>query len=60
MVSFVGKSPAQYPAVLIDEGHDFQPELFKLVVQIINPKSNSLLVLYDDGQSIRPNVLSGP
>ncbi|WP_460319172.1 hypothetical protein [Pseudomonas ogarae] len=56
----MGKSPAQYPAVLIDEGHDFQPELFKLVVQIINPKSNSLLVLYDDGQSIRPNVLSGP
>ncbi|WP_338807456.1 3'-5' exonuclease [Pseudomonas chlororaphis] len=43
---------AQYAAVLIDEGHDFQPEWFKLVVQMINPESNSLLVLYDDAQSI--------
>ncbi|WP_458379380.1 DEAD/DEAH box helicase [Pseudomonas chlororaphis] len=43
---------AQYAAVLIDEGHDFQPEWFKLVVQMIDPESNSLLVLYDDAQSI--------
>lgn len=43
---------AQYSAVLIDEGHDFQPEWFKLVVQMIDPDSNSLLVLYDDAQSI--------
>lgn len=43
---------SQYAAVLIDEGHDFQPEWFKLVVQMIDPESNSLLVLYDDAQSI--------
>lgn len=43
---------AQYSALLIDEGHDFQPEWFKLVVQMIDPESNSLLVLYDDAQSI--------
>ncbi|MEK7320194.1 MAG: 3'-5' exonuclease [Pseudomonadota bacterium] len=42
----------QYDAVLIDEGHDFQPEWFKLVVQMVNPDSNALLVLYDDAQSI--------
>jgi len=42
----------QYDAVLIDEGHDFRPEWFKLVVQMVNPESNSLLVLYDDAQSI--------
>lgn len=42
----------QYDAVLIDEGHDFKPEWFKLVVQMIHPESNSLLVLYDDAQSI--------
>ena len=42
----------QYDAVLIDEGHDFKPEWFKLVVQMVNPTSNSLLVLYDDAQSI--------
>jgi superfamily I DNA/RNA helicase len=43
---------AQYDAVLIDEGHDFRPEWFKLVVQMVNPATNSLLILYDDAQSI--------
>ena len=27
---------AQYDAVLIDEGHDFKPERFKLIVQMVN------------------------
>ncbi|PKO33785.1 MAG: DNA helicase II [Betaproteobacteria bacterium HGW-Betaproteobacteria-7] len=44
--------PGQYDAVLIDEGHDFQPEWLKLVTQMVNPHTNSLLVLYDDAQSI--------
>src|SRR5690606_35093615 len=43
---------AQYDAILIDEGHDFRPEWFKLIIQMIHPDSNSLLVLYDDAQSI--------
>jgi hypothetical protein len=42
----------QYDAVLIDEGHDFRPEWLKLIVQMADPVSNSLLVLYDDAQSI--------
>jgi hypothetical protein len=42
----------QYDAVLIDEGHDFRPEWLKLVVQMVDPSTNSLLVLYDDAQSI--------
>ncbi len=42
----------QYDAVLIDEGHDFRPEWLKLVVQMIDPRSNALMVLYDDAQSI--------
>jgi hypothetical protein len=42
----------QYLAVLIDEGHDFQPEWFKLIVQMVDPATNSLLVLYDSAQSI--------
>jgi superfamily I DNA/RNA helicase len=42
----------QYEAVLIDEGHDFKPEWFKLVVQMVDPRTNALLVLYDDAQSI--------
>ena len=43
---------AQYGAVLIDEAHDFDPEWLKLIVQMIDPETNSLLVLYDDAQSI--------
>ena len=48
-----GQIPAaQYGAVLIDEGHDFRPEWLKLAVQMVDPATNSLLVLYDDAQSI--------
>ena len=42
----------QYQAVLIDERHDFAPEWLKLVTQMLDPTTNSLLVLYDDAQSI--------
>lgn len=42
----------QYQAVMIDEGHDFAPEWLKLVTQMVDPTTNSLLVLFDDAQSI--------
>lgn len=42
----------QYQAILIDEGHDFKPEWFKLVTQMVDPSTNSLLLLYDDAQRI--------
>jgi hypothetical protein len=45
----------QYQAVLIDEGHDFAPEWLKLVTQMVDPETNSLLLLYDDAQSIYKN-----
>jgi len=48
-----GQIPAgQYQAVLIDEGHDFQAEWLKLSAQMVDPATNSLLLLYDDAQSI--------
>lgn len=43
---------AQYGAIMIDEGHDFEPEWFRLIVQMLDPSTNSLLLLYDDAQSI--------
>ncbi len=43
---------AQYGAVLIDEGHDFAPEWLKLITGMVDPETNSLLLLYDDAQSI--------
>lgn len=49
----LGQIPrAQYGALLIDEGHDFAPDWLRLVVQMIDPETNSLLLLYDDAQSI--------
>lgn len=42
----------QYRTILIDEGHDFAPQWLRLVTQIVGPATNSLLLLYDDAQSI--------
>lgn len=42
----------QYMAVMIDEGHDFAPEWLTLVTQMVDPSTNSLLLLYDDAQAI--------
>lgn len=42
----------QYGAVLIDEGHDFEPDWYRLIVQMVDPDTNALLVLYDDAQNI--------
>lgn len=42
----------QYGAILIDEGHDFEPDWYQLIVQMVDPETNSLLILYDDAQNI--------
>lgn len=42
----------QYGAVMVDEGHDFAPEWLTLVAQMVNPATDSLLVLYDDAQNL--------
>jgi superfamily I DNA and RNA helicase len=48
-----GVIPAgSYGAVLIDEGHDFQAEWLELMVKMVDPKTKSLLLLYDDAQNI--------
>ena len=46
---------AQYGALLIDEGHDFEADWLRLVVQMIDPETDSMLLLYDDAQSIYKN-----
>jgi UvrD-like helicase C-terminal domain/Nuclease-related domain/AAA domain len=43
---------AQYGAVLIDEGHDFESEWLQLITQMVDPATDSILLLYDDAQSI--------
>ncbi len=48
-----GRVPAgQYLAVLIDEAHDFEDAWLRLASRMVTPETNSLLVLYDDAQSI--------
>ncbi len=42
----------QYTAVLIDEAHDLKDEWLATAAKMVDPSSNSLLVLYDDAQSI--------
>ncbi len=42
----------QYGALLIDEGHDFEENWLRLVVRMVDWNTNSLLLLYDDAQSI--------
>jgi len=51
---------AQYGALLIDEGNDFEAEWLKLVTQMVDPDTNSLLLLYDDAQSIYKKKSSLP
>ncbi len=42
----------QYTALLVDEAHDFEDAWLRMAARLVNPASNSLLVLYDDAQSI--------
>lgn len=42
----------QYQAIMLDEGHDFQPEWLRLITRMVDPETNSLLVLYDSAQNI--------
>ena len=42
----------QYTALLIDEAHDLADEWLAAAVQMVDPATKSLLVLYDDAQSI--------
>jgi len=48
-----GRVPAgQYHALLVDEAHDFQDAWLRIAARMVAPETNSLLVLYDDAQSI--------
>jgi UvrD-like helicase C-terminal domain/Nuclease-related domain/AAA domain len=41
----------QYSSILIDEGHDFEPDWFKMLTSTLN-EQDSLLLLYDDAQNL--------
>jgi len=48
-----GRVPGgQYTALMIDEAHDFEDAWLQMAGRMVAPAMNSLLVLYDDAQSI--------
>ncbi|EOL4493998.1 3'-5' exonuclease [Escherichia coli] len=49
-----------YDAVLVDEGHDFESRWLALIARLFDNASRSLLLMYDDAQSIyrRERVLN--
>jgi superfamily I DNA/RNA helicase len=48
-----GLVPAgQYSALLVDEAHDFEDAWLRMAARMVSPDTQSLLVLYDDAQSI--------
>jgi len=44
--------PRKYDAVLIDEGQDFSDEMFKIVMSLLNEKTNNLTIAIDDNQNL--------
>jgi len=41
-----------YDAILVDEGQDFKDIWIKSLVKLLNPKTNSFLIVYDNAQRI--------
>lgn len=41
-----------YGAIMVDEGHDFEPEWLSLIAKMTDAEDGQLLLLYDDAQSI--------
>jgi len=42
----------QYDAILVDEGQDLSDDMYKLVISLLNPATNSLTIALDDNQNI--------
>ena len=51
-LSKVGAFGRKFDAVLVDEGQDFTPEMFKVVSGLLNPTTNNLTIALDDNQNI--------
>ena len=47
----------QYQSILIDEGHDFAPEWLKLVTLMVDPSTQSLLLLIGDVQNMNSRLV---
>ncbi len=52
VVRLARKCDRQYQAILIDEGQDFYDEWFQALVAVLEPKTESLFIVYDNTQSV--------
>jgi len=52
MLNEMGDSKVYYDAILIDEAQDFEADWFQPLIQVLNPKTNSLLITCDGLQGI--------
>ena len=48
----LGDQRVLYDAILIDEAQDFEADWFRIIAQVLNPKTNSLLITCDGLQGI--------
>jgi hypothetical protein len=47
----------KFDAILLDEGQDFTPDMFKVATGLLNPATNNLTIVLDDRQNIyRPKA----
>jgi len=52
LLTDLGEKKVLYDAILIDEAQDFESEWFKAIIEVLNPKTNSLLITCDGLQGI--------
>jgi superfamily I DNA and RNA helicase len=48
----------KYDAILVDEGQDFSTEMFKVVKEVLNPKTGNLTIALDENQNIYRDQIS--
>mgnify|MGYP001766150262 CR=1 FL=1 len=48
----VAAYPVKHDAILVDEGQDFSDDMFRIVMALLNPKTNHLAIALDDNQNI--------
>jgi superfamily I DNA/RNA helicase len=52
IIKLAKESNLKYQAILIDEAQDFYDEWFQMLLEILDPKTESLFFVYDNTQSV--------
>ena len=48
----VSKTHKKYDAILIDEGQDFSDDMYRVILNLLNPKTDALTIALDENQNI--------